>query len=456
MISRFLLRLVGALTAAACLPMSADAAEVSADNALQALVDANAGQVIMLKGGEYRLTRALRITQDSTELVGPARIVQTDEKESIVTITGAKHVRLADLSFTRSAGHQEAEEAGIEVQNCSDLELSHVRVSDNHSHTSIRVRASRDVTVSGCTITNYKGLAIDDRTANAELYGFAFRSIDGTGIQMMEVEGVVIRDNRIQEYRFWPTKELRDQYNLGALTVIPRQRGRLMDQDIFDSHYTNNWHQGAAIQVTSPEKTRRVLITGNYIEHPAQGLDLHCDQVIVTNNLISYAMIGMKAMHGAKNVLIDGNQFTNCDLWGVLLMPGAASHASGVPGKPAENTDGGTVVSNNIFSNFGFGDQYWNWVNHHNDVPERNVIALLGGQLAENPPIRNLLITGNVVYDSGRDTVLLDGKWVPAPPRYHYALYVEQQKQPIPVNVHASGNLFDAGMDGTVNATLPP
>ena len=446
----------GTLIAGALSLLSANAAAPSADNALQALVDAHAGQIIILQGGEYRLTRALRITQDNTELIGPARIVQTNEKEPMVIIEGAKHVRLAELGLTRSPGHQEAQRGGVEAQDCQDLELSRLRISDNHSHSSILVRASRDITVTGCTITDYKGNAVDDRTGNSSLYGFAFKSIDGTGIQMIEVQGAVIRDNRIQEFRFWPTKELRDKYDLGSLTVIPQERGRLMDKDIFETHYTNNWHQGAAIQVTSPEKSREIIITGNYISHPAQGLDLHCDQVSVTNNVISHAMIGMKAMHGAKNVLIDGNQFAYCDLWGLLLMPGAASHASGVPGKPGENTDGGTVVSNNIFSNFGFGDQYWNWVNHHNDVPERNVIALLGGQLAENPSIRNLLVTGNVVYDSGRDTVLLDGKWVAAPPRYFYALYVEQQKQPVPLNVRVSGNLLDAGLEGAANIPVYP
>jgi hypothetical protein len=47
--------------------------------------------------------------------------------------------------------------------------------------------------------------------------------------------------------------------------------------------------------------------------------------------------------------------------------------------------------------------------------------------------------------------VLLDGKWVAAPPRYHYALYVEQKKQPVPLNVHTSGNLLDPGLEGATN-----
>jgi len=306
-------------------------------------------------------------------------------------------------------------------------------------------------------VINYKGPTIDDRTASP-LMGYAFRSIDGTGIQFLGVQGGVIRNNRIEEHRLWPTKAVRDKYDLGTLTVVPKKAAPLLEQAILDAKYTNNWHQGAGIQVTTPEEAQRVIITGNYIEHPAQGLDIHADNVTVANNIICYAMIGMKTMHGAKHVLINANQFMYCDLWGVLLQPGAASHAAsnGDSGRKAakENVDGGTIVSNNIFSDFGFGDQYWNWVDHHNDYPERNVIIVLFGQLAQNPPIRDILITGNLVYDSGRDTVLLNGKWTKAAPRYHYALYVEQHRQPAPVNVRAYGNLLNPGMDGASNFTI--
>lgn len=421
---------------------------------LQALIDANPGGIIRIPAGEYTITAALRLTSAGTELYGPARIVQANPDEPMMRIENTSGIRVFGLSFTRAGGKQHASQAGIDVIGCRDVELDGLRVSENHTHTSIRVRDSRDVTVAGCTITNYKGPTIDDRT-QSPLSGYAFKSIDGTGIQMLGVAGAVIRDNRIEELRLWPTREVRDRYDLGKVTVMPKQRGLLMDPDVFNSQYTHNWHQGAGIQVSGPEVSRRVIITGNSIFHPAQGLDLHCDNVIVANNIISYAMIGMKAMHGAKNVLIDGNQFMYTDLWGLLLMPGSLSHRSanasaGAKAVP-ENVDGGTIVSNNIFSDFGFGDQYWNWVDHHNDYPERNVIAVLMGQLAENPPLHDVLITGNVVYDSGQDTMLLDGKWVKAPPRYFYALYVEQKKQPAPVNVKVYGNLFDPGMSGASN-----
>lgn len=435
--------------------------DVTAYPSLQAAIDANPGRIIQIPPGEYTISRALHITRDDTELYGPARIIQTNENEPLMRIDGAKRVRIAELSFTRSAGHQEAKQAGIDIGHCEDVQLSHLRISENHTHSTIRATASQDITVADCTIINYKGPTIDDRTNPRHLSGYAFKSIDGTCIQFLGVQGGVIRDNRLQEFRLLPTPETQKKYDLGALTIVPKVRGRLMSQEIFDTHFTNNWHQGAAIQVSSPMEARRVIISGNYIEHPAQGIDLHCDNVSVTNNVITHAMIGMKAMHGAKHVLIDGNQFMYCDLWGVLLMPGAASHAArnAEANHPAvaENVDGGSIISNNIFSYFGFGDQYWNWAREKpGSHGGRNPIAIRAGQLEENPSIHDVLITDNVVYDSGQDTVLLDGKWVKAPPRYYYALYVDQAKPASPINVQVYGNLFDPGLDGVSNYPVAP
>lgn len=421
---------------------------------LQAAIDANPGRQIQLPASDYVINAALLISKDGTEVFGPARIVQSNPREPIVRIQQAKSVRLAGLTFTRIAGGQDTDQNGIEILKSSDVEISQVRISENHTRASIYARDSADVTVQGCVIINYKGITVDDRTASQH-YGYAFKAIDGTGVQFRDVEGVVIRDNRIQEFRLLPTKAIRDQYDLGTLTVVPKEPGRLTDPDIMANKYTNNWHQGAGVQVTGPMVSKRVILSGNFIENAAQGMDVHADNVIVSGNIISHAMIGYKSMHGAKNVLLDGNQFNYVDLWGILLMPGAASHGSSNAGKDGksevENVDGGHIVANNIFSHFGFGEQHWNWVGRKTSYPEQNVIAILFGQVPENPPIRNILITGNQVYDSGRDTVLLDGQWVKAAPRYHYALYVEQVRQPAPVNVQVYGNLFDAGIEGVTN-----
>lgn len=427
--------------------------DVASYPSLQAAIDANPGRIIRVPAGEYQISAALVIKGDNTELYGPARIVQTNPKAALLTITGAKRVRVNDLSFTRAEGQQEAAEHGVQIIKCSDVIISRVQVSENHTRSSIMANDSSDVTVENCVVTNFKGPTIDDRTDPKHLSDYAFKSIDGTGIQMRAVRGAIIRDNRIQELRLLPTKKMHDKYGLGQLTVVPEVRGRLMSEDIFKTHYTNNWHQGAAIQVAAPDISNRIVISGNYIEHAPQGIDIHADNVVVTGNIISHAMIGMKAMHGAKNVLIDGNQFTYVDLWGIVLMTGASSRANGQKSSngsmtPGENIDGGHIISNNIISNFGLGLQDWNWEGRN---ANRCAIFLPTGQLEENPPLRNVIITGNQVFDSGKDGALVDGKWEKVPPRYNYALWVEQSGVPSPQNVKVYGNLFDAGAKGVTN-----
>lgn len=420
--------------------------DMAAYSTIQAAIDANPARIIRLPAMEYTINRAIVITHDRTEIYGPARIVQTNAHEPMVRIQDAKGVRLVDLSFTRPDGSRETDQAGIDVTGCEEVALLRLRVSENHTHASIHVRKSRDVTVEDCTITNYKGPTIDDRTKLAGA-GYAFRSIDGTGIQMLGVHGGVIRNNRVTELRLWPTRQVKDRYNLGALTVVPAMAGPLVSEDIVKSGYTNNWHQGAAIQVSKPDPTDTFIITGNIIDHPAQGLDIHADKVAVAGNMISHCMTGIKTSHGAKNVLIDGNQVDHADLRGVELHAGFTSHASAnaAPGVKAmpEDLDGGTLVSNNIFSYFGFGDQYWNWEAHR----ARNVISITAAPLPTNPPIHDVLVVGNLVYDSGRDTVSLAGKWVKVAPRYHHAVFVEKDRQQPPVNIQEFGNLLDPGLE---------
>jgi hypothetical protein len=439
--------------------LEAKPVDIAAYPTLQAAIDANPGRMIHVPEGEYRIDAALKLTRDGTGLYGPARIIQTNPDEPVVRIKGARGVRLNDLSLTRAEGKMEANQAGIDAANCRDLELSHLQVADNHSHSSILVVDSRDVTIADCAVRDYKGLAIDDRTqakpGRENLYGYAFKAIDGTGIQVLGCQGAVIRNNRVQEFRFIPTQELRDKYDLGRLTVVPEKRGRLMSEAIFKTHYTSNWHQGAGIQVSRPETSARVILTGNIIDNAAQGMDIHSDYVVVSNNIIDRAMIGMKAMHGSKHVLINGNQFLHCDRWGVMVMPGAATHLPGDASadKPGaeENVDAGTIISNNIFSDFGWGNDYWNWPNPDKGSDWPNVIAVLGGQLAENPPIHNVLVTGNMVYDSARDGLKIDGKWQHPAPRYHYALFVDDRRAPLPVRVRAFGNMLDPGWQGATN-----
>ncbi len=100
---------------------------------------------------------------------------------------------------------------------------------------------------------------------------------------------------------------------------------------------------------------------GNHIENAAQGIDLHSDHVIVANNIVTNSFVGMKAMHGSRNVIITGNQFSRNDLWAIGMMPGTAAHPA-ADGKPeTDNSDGGSIIANNIISDFGRGHAQWIW-----------------------------------------------------------------------------------------------
>jgi hypothetical protein len=420
---------------------------------LQAAIDANPGRIIQVPVGDYVISSALLINRDNTELHGPARIVQTNAAEPILRIEQATGVRVHNLAFTRSEGRQDTNQPGLIARQCADLEFSGLRVSENHSNSSIVAVSSRDVVVQDCVVTNYKGFVIDDRT-KGDRFGYAFKAVDGTGIQLREVDGAFIRNNRISEYRLLPTKQMRDRHDLGTLTVVV-MRGRNTSQEMLDARYTNNWHQGSGIHLASPTVTRRAIVTGNVIEHCNQGIDIHADNVIASRNMISHCLIGLKAVHGAKNVLMTDNQVIYVDLWGILLRPGAVSHnsANAAGDKPAmeENNDGGSIIANNIISHIGFGRQAWNWPERENS----HGMHLGDGPLPENPPLRDLLVVGNVVCDSGRDSVLLDGQWGKAPPRYGYAAFTDQASPNKALGLEFHDNLFESGLKGVNDCEIP-
>jgi hypothetical protein len=137
--------------------------------------------------------------------------------------------------------------------------------------------------------------------------------------------------------------------------------------------------------------------------------------------------MGMKAMHGSRNVLITGNQFIKNCLWAIGLMPGAAANA--------ENTDGGSIISNNIISDFGHGDAHWIWGD------ERSPFKFDTGQQPDDPPLTDVIVTGNVVHSIGQ-------------PRYKYAVIIAGGPN-TPRGMHFSNNLLPAGSQGVANTELP-
>lgn len=135
----------------------------------------------------------------------------------------------------------------------------------------------------------------------------------------------------------------------------------------------------------------------------------------------------MKAMHGSRNVLITGNQFVRNSLWAIGLMPGT--------GADAENSDGGSIVANNLISQFGHGDAAWIW------GTERSPFKFDNGQEADDPPLSDVLVQGNVVDSLGE-------------PRYRYAVIVAGGEDG-PKGLRFANNLFAPGRDGVANVELP-
>ncbi len=421
---------------------------------IQSWVDAHPGQMVFVPAGDHVISRPIRLTTANSGLWGPGRIIQSNAEAAIVEIEGAAGVQLRDLTLTRAAGAMETTRFGVSVRRSSNVVLSNLQVLDNWgNHAAVQVNECNDVRVSDCLIQNYSRIAVDDRTASP-LYGYAFNCIDGHGLQVRATTAVTVRGNRIIELRMLPTPELKAKHLLGKWIKKNEQKGRVMSQKTWDAGYTNNWHQGAAMQVTGPEVTDHVQILGNYVENAAQGIDIHADHVIVAQNIINNAFMGMKAMHGSRNLVITGNQFSKNDLWSIGLMPGASAHAAaeatGAKRAAGANVDGYTLIANNIISDFGYGNAHWIWEQEPGSVAP---IRFDRPPLPENPALTDVLIQGNIIYDTGRDQVLVDGKPRVEPPRYRYAVRVEGGPN-APRGLRFSNNLFHPGTDGVSNIEL--
>jgi hypothetical protein len=337
-------------------------------------------------------------------------------------------VELRDLTLMRVEGKGDTSQEGILAINCGDLVVENVRVIDNRSRAAaIALRECRGARISRCLVRNYMRVSVDDRTADAN-WGYAFNCTDGTGINVNRSIGTLMESNRVIEENLRPTPQIKARFKLGDWVKKNPVKGRLMSQQAWDAAYTDNWQQGSAIIVTGPKVSDLTRIIGNHIENAAQGIDLHCDHVIVSNNMVVNSFMGMKAMHGSRNVLITGNQFVKNSLWAIGLMPGVASHAG--------NTDGGSIIANNIISDFGYGDAHWIW------GLERSPIRFDHGQEPDDPPLTDVIILGNMLHSSGE-------------PCYRYAVRIEGGPN-APRDLHFLGNVFPAGTGGVANIELKP
>lgn len=405
-----------------------DQSSVSAYETIQAALDANRGRLIFVPAGDYEISEKLRIRGDRSGLFGPGRIIQTQSDQPVIEIEDASGAEIRDVTLTRSEGNRDTDHEGILAIHCRDLVIENVRVLDNHTRSgAITLRDCTDSRISHCLIQNYMRVTVDDRTASAD-WGYAFNCTDGTGISVAQCVGTLIESNRVIEDNLVPTQETKSQHKLGDFVRKNAQKGAIVNQATWDASYTDNWQQGSGIIVTSPEASDLTRIVGNHIENAAQGIDLHCDHVTVANNIVANSFIGMKAMHGSRNVLIIGNQFTRNSLWSIGLMPGATANEF--------NTDGGSIIANNIISDFGYGDAHWIWGS------ERSPLKFDTGQQDDDPPLTDVIIQGNVV----------DGV---APPRYQYAVIIAGGEN-APRGLRFANNLFHPGTAGIANRELVP
>jgi hypothetical protein len=408
---------------------NASAAELSvtAYPSIQAALDANPNRMIFVPAGDYPIQEKIRIRGERSGLFGPGRIIQENAEQPIIVIEEAKEAEVRDLTLTRPEGKMETRLEGLIAIKCRDLVIDNVRVIDNRSPAgSITLRESQNCRISRCLVRNYMRVSIDDRTKSPE-WGYAFNCSDGTGISVSYSTGTLIEGNRVIEANLVPTPEIKAKHKLGDYVKKNPQKGTIMSQQAWDANYTDNWQQGSGLIVTAPSVSDLTRIIGNHIENAAQGIDLHSDHVIVSNNVIVNSFMGMKAMHGSRNVLITGNQFIKNCLWAIGLMPGAAANA--------ENADGGSIISNNIISDFGHGDAHWIWGD------ERSPFKFDTGQQPDDPPLTDVIVSGNVIHSIGK-------------PRYKYAVIIGGGPN-TPRGMHFSNNLFPSGSQGVANIELP-
>lgn len=434
----------------------AGSAQASSTYSIQAALDVAKGQTLRLPPGTHVLSEPIVVSHSGAGLCGPARLVLSDPNVSFVEMHHMHGVSLKDLTLVRLEGAQDALAPAVLAQDCQFLRLEGVTVLDTRCPAAaIRIEQCRHVDVLHCQVRNYMTLTVDDRTRSPH-YGYAFNCIDGTGILLSACRDVLVQGNRIIEENLRPTPEVKRQHRLGEFVKRAAQKGSIISQATWDAGYVNNWHQGSALVITGPTSSAHIRLIGNHVENAAQGIDIHADYVTVNANTVVNAFMGMKAMHGSKHVIMSNNQFIRNDLWSIGLMPGTASHAAapatGERDSQAANTDGGSIIANNIITDFGYGDSHWIW------DPQRYTCApilLDRGQEPDDPPLSDVVISGNVVYNTGQDGIIKEGRAIVEAPRYRYAVYVSDGAK-APRGLQFSNNLFHPGTLGISNAMLKP
>jgi hypothetical protein len=424
---------------------------------LQAAIDAQPGRPLHLPAGEYRLDRPLEFRVSGGGLHGEGTLIQTNNDADIVRIVGADHVRIEGISLIREQPVFFKSARAVFAERSHHLILRHLTVRGNRaSPAAILLYECDYATLEGCSVIDFKTVTIDDRMKN-DLYRYAFRALDGHGMYLRLCRAPRILRNRIIETELRATEEVMRRHDLGLLVDRAPELGRLASYGVRDGR-AFIWHQGGGIALSGATRTAHALVDGNFIENAAQGMDLHADFLIVTNNHVTNAYMGMKVFHGGRGVVIANNVFHRPAKYGLLLRPGSESWPASpaADGRPAreENVQRGFVVANNVITDMGYGDEHWHVWN--DDPAESSPVAIkIGtGPLPSNPRLADLILQGNIVHDHGRDGVLVDGRVEHPAPRYKWALWFDEEWRA--ANVRLSANILHPGSLGVSNLPIEP
>ncbi len=404
---------------------------------IQEAIRANPGRMVYLPAGDYDISERIHIGRQGGGLFGPGRIRQNNPKHPILVVENATNAQIRDLTLVRPEGKTDTQSEGVLAIKCRNLVLENLQVLDNRTRTAaIEFRDCYASQIRHCLVQNYQCVSEDDRTMDKDS-GYAFKCLIGTGIVLKDSRATLVQGNRVIEQNLFPTPENKTKLGLGDFTKKNATHGRFISKKAWDAGYTDNWHQATAIHVACPTTTDYTQVIGNYVENSGQGFDIHADHVIIANNIVKDTMIGMKAIHGSRNVIVTGNQFSQNDLWSIAMQAARSS-------RPAVNVDGGSIIANNIISDFGYGHAHWMRAGDDHGIP----IRFEAGQTENNPPLKHVIIQGNIIYDTGRDALKV------LPPRYKYAVHIATEGIAPPKELHFSNNIFHPGTAGISNVDI--
>ncbi len=207
-------------------------------------------------------------------------------------------------------------------------------------------------------------------------------------------------------------------------------------------------------------------VVANFVEeNTGQGFDIHADHVIISQNLINDTLIGMKAMHGSRNVLILGNQFTRSAALeyrpDARLLPHARAPRGRRRGGKAvgANVDGGSIVANNIISDFGYGHyEALGLGRARQGVSGGFPMRFDHGQLPDNPPLSDVVVQGNFSSTTTGATARPRGRCArdrPSPLQVRGSRREGEQRRPRATALLPS-NLLHPGTQGVSNVELLP